>query len=594
MKNILTLYKRVWRMPLASGLAIFFILADVSINLILPFIMRDVINNAVENNDLNYAIQKSLIMLGLVLVAIVCIISNNLFAQYVSQKITEDMRNETFIKIQALSFNNVDKLTTGRLITTVTNDCNQIQQILNMSFRILLRAPLLLTGGLVMVLFTSRMLFLIVIGALPILVIAAAMVMAKATGYFKQSQIQLDSLNNRLLENVSAAREIKTFVSENRERDKFEEVNKKYTDINIMVGKVMAFTNPIISIVTSLAIAGILYYGSILLNINLIDGPGDIMASIAYVNTILFGLVMVAMMLIYVSRAEVSARRINEVLHETIDLTNKDNAIKDFELKGEITFKDVSFAYIDEGKKDDTTDKGSQKEKNYTLRNISLTIRPHEVIGIIGSTGSGKTTLIQLIPRLYDVTEGELLIDGVNVKDYDIEKLRNQISFVTQESILFSGTIESNIRQGKEKATLEEIEQASVDSAANEFIQNKEDKFNSEVLQKGTNLSGGQRQRLALARAFVRKPKILILDDSTSAVDAKSEAYIKDSIKRLSQNMTTLIVAQKISTVRDLDRIIVLNNHGTVDAFGPHDEVLKISQVYREIYNSQYGGDDHE
>jgi ATP-binding cassette subfamily B protein len=320
------------------------------------------------------------------------------------------------------------------------------------------------------------------------------------------------------------------------------------------------------------------------------------MASITFVNTILFGLVMVAMMLIFVSRAEVSARRINEVLHEKIDLTNKPDAIRDFTLKGEIAFKDVSFAYTDEGKKEseENDEQENHNDKSYTLRNISLTIKPNEVIGIIGSTGSGKTTLIQLIPRLYDVTEGELLIDGVNVKDYDIAELRNQISFVTQESILFSGTIESNIRQGKENASNEEIEQAAVDSAANEFILNKEEKFNSEVLQKGNNLSGGQRQRLALARAFVRKPKILILDDSTSAVDAKSEAYIKESIKRLSENMTTLIVAQKISTVKDLDKIIVLNNHGQIDAFGPHEEILKTSQVYREIYNSQYGGDDRE
>lgn len=586
MKNLLTIYKRVWRTPVASALAILFVVLDVGINLLLPYIMKDVVNYAIANGDLNYALRKSALMLGIVLIAIVFIVLNNFFSQYVSQKVTEEIRNEAFTKIQYLSFNNVDKLTTGRLISTITSDCYQIQQILAMSFRILIRAPLFLIGGLIMAFITSPNLFLIVLVALPILVIGAAIITANASKHFKRVQIELDTLNNRLLENVSAAREIKTFVSEEVELQKFEKVNHDYAEVNIKVGKVMAFADPLISIVTSVAIAGIIYYGAYLLSGTkpVLDGVGDIMASISYVNNVLFGLVMVAMLLINVSRSEVSAKRVNELLTEEIDLVNDPNAIKDFELNGDIEFKNVSFAYQDSG----------STSSNYTLKNINLHIKPHEVIGVIGSTGSGKTTLVQLIPRLYDVTEGELLLDGINIKNYDLESLRHQISFVTQESILFSGTIASNIRQGKEDATEEEMEQAVSLAAASKFINEREQKFDSEVLQKGTNLSGGQRQRLSLARAFVRNPKILILDDSTSAVDAKSENLIKKSIKKLSKNMTTIIIAQKISTVKDLDKIIVLDNRGQIDGFGTHKELLKSSQVYQEIYQSQIGGADHE
>lgn len=586
MKNLLTLYKRVWRTPLASGLAILFVILDVGINLVLPYIMKDVVNYAIAKKDLNFALNRSLLMLGIVLVAIVFIVLNNLFSQYVSQKVTEEIRNEAFTKIQYLSFNNVDKLTTGRLITSITSDCNQLQQILAMSFRILIRAPLLLIGGLIMAFITSPNLFLIVLVIVPILIVGAGLIMSKASKYFRKVQLELDTLNNRLLENVSAAREIKTFVSEEVELQKFEKVNRDYTDINIKVGKVMAFADPLISTISALAIAGIIYYGAYLLTGThpVLEGVGDIMASISYVNNVLFGLIMVAMMLINVSRAEVSAKRVNELLAEEIDLINDPNPIKEFELTGDIEFKNVSFAYQDLG----------ADGSNCTLRNINLHIYPHEVIGVIGSTGSGKTTLVQLIPRLYDVIGGELQLDGVNIKKYDLDELRRQISFVTQESILFTGTISSNIRQGKEDAVEEEMEQAASFAAANKFINERDQRYESEVLQKGTNLSGGQRQRVSLARAFVRNPKIMILDDSTSAVDAKSENLIKQSINKLSKEMTTIIIAQKISTVKDLDKIIVLDNRGQIDGFGTHKELLKTSQVYQEIYNSQIGGVEHE
>jgi len=559
---------------------------DVMIVLSMPFIMKDIINQAIPQQDLALVIEKGLLMVGIALIGIVLSITNNFLAQHISLKVTEEIRNDLFVKIQQFSINNVDRLTTGRLISSVTNDTTQVQQILMMSFRILIRAPLLLIGGLIMAYATSKELFIVVLFAIPFIILFIIIIMKKALPKFKEVQTNLDNLNNNLLENVSASREIKTFVSEEYENKRFTKINERHAEISISAGKIIALANPAINIITQLTIASVIYYGAYLWSLGSttpLEGVGDIMAFYSYIHTVLFGLIMLAMMLIFVSRAEVSAKRINEVLNERIDLINKLDAIKDFILTGEITFDQVSFGYEGEANGETTT-------TNMTLKDISLTIKAKDVVGVIGSTGSGKSSFVQLIPRLYDVQQGRVLLDGVDVKDYDLSELRNQISLVTQESILFSGTMQSNILQGKQDASIEEIKEASKLALADEFIEAKEHGFESEVTAKGTNLSGGQRQRLSLARAFVRRPAILILDDSTSAVDANSEVKIKENIKKLSKEMTTIIVAQKISTVRDLDKIIVINNHGMIDGYGTHEELLKKSTVYQEIYQSQYGG----
>jgi ATP-binding cassette subfamily B protein len=579
----------VWATPIITLLALLLMFGDVMIVLTMPFIMKDIVNIAIPSQDLSLVLEKGLLMVGFALIGIVLAVANNYLAQHISLKVTEEIRNDLFVKIQDFSINNVDRLTTGRLISSVTNDVTQVQQILMMSFRILIRAPLLLIGGIIMAYATSKELFVVILYAIPVIIVFIVIIMKLALPKFKLVQTNLDRLNNNLLENVSASREIKTFVSEDYENRRFTKVNEDHAALSISAGKIIALANPVINIISSVTIAFVVYFGAVLWSRGTetpLNGVGDIMAFFSYIQTVLFGLIMLAMMLIFVSRAEVSAKRIIEVLSETIDLINNPNGIKDFKLSGSVEYKNVSFRYA--GEIDDDTPAG-----NMTLKNINLKINPKEVIGVIGSTGSGKSSLVQLIPRLYDVNEGQILIDGIDIKDYDLKELRNQISLVTQETILFSGTVESNILQGKKDATMDEIMEASKYALADEFIQDRENKFQSEVSASGTNLSGGQRQRLSLARAFVRKPAILILDDSTSAVDANSEVKIKNNIKNLSKNMTTIIVAQKISTVKDLDRIIVINNQGMIDGYGTHDELLKTSTVYQEIYQSQYGGAIH-
>jgi ATP-binding cassette, subfamily B, multidrug efflux pump len=587
--NLLRLYKRVWKTPILTSLALLLMFGDVMIVLSMPFIMKDIINQAIPQQNLALVLEKGLLMVGIALIGIVLSISNNFLAQHISLKVTEEIRNDLFVKIQEFSINNVDRLTTGRLISSVTNDVTQVQQILMMSFRILIRAPLLLIGGLIMAYATSRQLFIVVLSAIPFIVLFIIIIMKKALPKFKEIQTNLDVLNNNLLENVSASREIKTFVSEEYENKRFTVINERHAKISIGAGKIVALANPAINIITQLSIASVIYYGAYLWSLGSatpLQGVGDIMAFYSYIHTVLFGLIMLAMMLIFVSRAEVSAKRINDVINETIDLVNKEDGIKDFTLSGEITFDQVSFGYEGEAN-------GDASPLNMTLKDINVKIKAKDVVGVIGSTGSGKSSFVQLIPRLYDVQKGRVLLDGIDVKDYDIKELRNQISLVTQESILFSGSMQSNILQGKSDASIEEIKQAASLALADEFIESKEQLYESEVTAKGTNLSGGQRQRLSLARAFIRKPAILILDDSTSAVDAHSEVKIKENIKKLSKNMTTIIVAQKISTVKDLDKIIVINNQGMIDGYGTHDELLKSSTVYQEIYQSQYGGAIH-
>lgn len=579
----------MWATPIITLLALLLMFGDVMIVLTMPFIMKDIVNIAIPSQDLSLVLEKGLLMVGFALIGIVLAVANNYLAQHISLKVTEEIRNDLFVKIQDFSINNVDRLTTGRLISSVTNDVTQVQQILMMSFRILIRAPLLLIGGIIMAYATSKELFVVILYAIPVIIVFIVIIMKLALPKFKLVQTNLDRLNNNLLENVSASREIKTFVSEDYENRRFTKVNEDHAALSISAGKIIALANPVINIISSVTIAFVVYFGAVLWSRGTetpLNGVGDIMAFFSYIQTVLFGLIMLAMMLIFVSRAEVSAKRIIEVLSETIDLINNPNGIKDFKLSGSVEYKNVSFRYA--GEIDDDTPAG-----NMTLKNINLKINPKEVIGVIGSTGSGKSSLVQLIPRLYDVNEGQILIDGIDIKDYDLKELRNQISLVTQETILFSGTVESNILQGKKDATMDEIMEASKYALADEFIQDRENKFQSEVSASGTNLSGGQRQRLSLARAFVRKPAILILDDSTSAVDANSEVKIKNNIKNLSKNMTTIIVAQKISTVKDLDRIIVINNQGMIDGYGTHDELLKTSTVYQEIYQSQYGGAIH-
>lgn len=586
MKDLYQLYKRAYAKPYVfiAIFAIAFMFIDVSITLIIPSLTKNIINEGVNNADLAYVTRMGIFVIGIAIAAVIFTIGNNISTQYLSSKITADIRKDLFKKVQELSFNNIDQISTGKLITTISNDTLQIQQILAMSFRILLRAPIMLIGAIILAYRTNADMFIIIVIVVPIIILGFVLIFYKAAPLFKQMQKRIDNLNSKLLESVSGAREIKSFVTMDQEEEMFEKANEAYHESIVKANKVVSVVNPMIILITNIAMGAIIFLGGYLTSIY--SGPeaadmiGVVMTYLAYIMNVVFALMMLSMIFIFFSRAAVSAERINTVLHTVVDIQSNENAITDFVATGNIRFEDVSFSYVDEEGKSD----------GVTLQHINLEIHAAETIGIIGSTGSGKTTFVQLLPRLYEVTSGAIYLDDINIKDLDINVLRAQISYVTQEAIIFEGTIAENIYQGKKDASEAELEEAARLAVADEYIERFDQRFHSHISQEGVSLSGGQKQRLSLARAFVRKPKILILDDSTSAVDAKSEAKIKENIKSLGYKPTTLIVAQKISTVKDCDRIICLNNKGQIDGFASHEALLEISQVYKEIFESQMGG----
>ncbi|MGD9605342.1 MAG: ABC transporter ATP-binding protein [Bacilli bacterium] len=586
MKSLLKIYSRCYtkKYLIYAIFAIIFMIGDVGIALAIPAITKGIFTEINSGrNDLTYVYQTGILVVVVALGAVITTILNNVFAQHLSTKIAKDLRKDLFTKVQDLSFSNVDKITSGTLMTVIANDTNQIQQIIMTSFRAILRSPLTLIGALVMAFVTNKDLLFIVLIAVFILGFAITKIITRAAKIFASLQEKTDDLNEKLIESISGAREIKVFQTEQADFDKFSKVNNEYTDTIVKANKQMALMDPIIVLVSNLAIGAVLlaasYFVSRYTGEARIAMVGTISAYISYLQQIIMSLMMLSMVAVSLSRAAVSADRIDLVLNTKIDIVNNDLAIKDINIQGDIEFHNVSFGYADE------ENGGSAK----TIENINLKIKAGSTIGVIGSTGSGKTTLVQLIPRLYDTTEGKLLIDGRNVRDYDLNFLREQISYVTQEPLIFSGTISSNIKQGKEESTETEMVKASKLACAYEYIESTENQFEHGITQGGTNLSGGQKQRLSLTRALIRNPKILILDDSMSAVDAKIEAQIKNNLGTLSKQ-TTIIVAQKITSIRNCDNIIVLDNTGHLDGYGKHDQLLVKSKVYQEIYASQFGG----
>ena len=433
--------------------------------------------------------------------------------------------------------------------------------------------------GVFLALRTSILLSQVFYVTLPLLIISILIIMYFAYPRFKKVQKALDELNNVALENANAPQVIKSFVSQDYETNRYENTNENYRKVNTAAETVMAFADPVINFIFNLGLAGILIVGTYYLTQgqlmqNGVPQVGLIMAFNSYSMQILIGLMMFAMVMIFLSRANVSAARINEIFNTTIDLTNPVKGQQPT-IAGRIMFDDVSFGYGENG--------------NWVLKDVNLTINPGEKIGVIGSTGSGKSTFVYLIPRLYDVKRGRILIDEINVKDFDIPSLRQQVGFVTQNANIFSGSMATNMMQGLKDADIKALDKASKSALLYDFIQEKEDGYNYLIRPKGTNLSGGQKQRLSIARAMIKKPKILIFDDATSAVDAASEQKILQHIDALDYQPTLLLISQKVATVKKLDKILVFANDGKVDGFGTHDDLLKTSQVYREIANSQLG-----
>ena len=520
-----------------------------------------------------YIIGIGAVMIGTALLMMMGGVLGAYFAVKASVNFAGDLRRDVFAKVQKFSFANIEKFSTGSLVTRLTNDITNIQNVLSMGLRMLLRAPGMLIGGLIMAFIMNAKLALVFCVVIPVLIIALAFVMKTAFPRFDVMQTKIDGLNSRIQENITNQRVVKSFVRDDFEKETFDRANNELKDKTLRAMKVVILTMPIMTLAMNLTVMAVVWFGGQQILIG--DMPvGNLTAFTTYVTQILMSLMMVSMIMIQGSRAMASSHRILEVLDTDIDL-NDDNASEKDRLvtSGEIEFKNVCFRYY-------------KKHKKNVLQNINFTAKPGEVVGIIGSTGSGKSSLVQLIPRLYDCDEGEVLVDGVNVKEYSLNHLRDGVAMVLQKNTLFSGSIMENLRWGDEEATDEQVKEAAKAAQADGFVSEFADGYDRELGQGGVNVSGGQKQRLCIARALLKKPKILILDDSTSAVDTATEAQIRKSFSTTLKDTTKLIIAQRISSVEDADRILVMDE-GQIVGQGTHKELLESCETYQEIYYSQ-------
>jgi len=551
-----------------------FLLIEVLLELQQPRLMGSIVDLGIKRGDLHFVLITGLKMVGFALIMSVGGIGCIFFSSRASGGFGADLRNELFKKIQSFSFSDIDKFKSASLITRLTNDVTQVQHLVLMGLRMMIRAPLLAFGGFFMAARLNLKLSIILAIALPVLAALILWFVQKSFPLFKLVQQKLDRINLVLRENLGGIRVIKAFVRFDYEKKRFDGANKDLTDVGIKAGSVLALSMPAMVIVMNFTVVAVLWYGGILASAGEIE-VGKIIAFINYASQILFSFMMLGFMFVFISRAYASAVRINEVLDVESSMQNKSDAKKVKIKKGVIEFKNVSFKY----------DANSGKKQ---LDNVNLKINGGETVAIMGETGSGKTTLINLIPRLYDVSSGQVLIDGVDVRDYDMATLRSCIGIVPQDTVLFTGTIASNIRWGNQEASDAEIKQYAEISQADEFLSVFPEGYNTEIGQYGAGLSGGQKQRIAIARAIAKKPKILILDDSTSAVDIITEAKISQGFRKTLTDCTLILIAQRVSTALDADRIIILKN-GAIAEEGTHKQLIALNGIYADIYKSQLG-----
>ena len=542
---------------------------EVAMDLLQPTLLSNIIDIGVANHDLNYVLITGLKMIIAAIVGLFAGAGCSFLAAIAAIKLAEEVRQGLFDKIQTLSFLELDKLKTSSLITRLTNDVTQIQQMTNMLLRMMVRAPSTAIGGLVMAIILSKELSKIFVVAIPIILIVVMIILKKSFPLFKKMQQKIDNINLVMRESILGIKIIKALVIEDKQKDRFNDANEELTMASIKSQSMNLLLLPISTFIMNLTVVSVLWFGGNMFVSGNIE-IGKIMAFINYLLQIMASIMMVINCMIMFSRAQVSAARINEVLDTKTSIENKENCeeVKSFDIE----FKNVFFKYND--------------HSDNVLEDISVKIKEGEKVGIIGSTGCGKTSFVNLIPRLYDATSGEILIGGVNVKNINIKQLREDVGIVLQESILFSGDIKSNLKLGNKNASEEELISASKDSQAYEFIMNKDNKFDEAVEQRGKNLSGGQKQRLSIGRTLIKNPKIFIMDDSSSALDMATEARLQTSIRNRMKDDTVLIIAQRISAVMDLDRIIVMDD-GKVVGKGTHEELLRSCEVYQEIAKSQ-------
>ncbi len=554
-------------------LAPLLMLTEVFGEILLPKFMSMIINNGVADRDTGYIIRMGIIMVLTAIVMAAGGIGGAYFSAKASICFTSDLRDALFAKVQNFSFKNIDQYSTGSLVTRLTNDVQQVQNVTMMGLRLLFRAPGMLIGALIMAFLMNAKLALVILIVIPFLSIAIVTIMVKAFPRFTLMQKKIDKLNSGIQEALTNVRVIKSFVREDYEEEKFQTMNQDLKDSSLNAMKIVIATMPIMMFAMNVTTLAVVWYGgNIIIAGNM--QVGDLTAFTTYIVQILMSLMMLSMVLLQSSRAIASVKRISEVLDTEIDLTDENASRKDLKVtEGKVEFKDVAFSYSNEG-----------GEK--ILEHINFTAEPGKVLGIIGTTGSGKTSLVQLIPRLYDVTEGQVLVDGVDVREYSLKNLRDGVGMVLQKNVLFSGTIDENLRWGNEEASEEEVRSAAGAAQADGFVTSFTKRYDSDLGQGGSNVSGGQKQRLCIARALLKKPKILILDDSTSAVDTATEAKIRESFSTTLKDTTKIIIAQRIGSVESADKIIVLDD-GRIIGMGTHEELMKNCEAYQEIYYSQ-------
>lgn len=581
-KMIKKLARSIREFKAVSILTPLFMIGEVVMEVIIPLLMAALVDNGINGNngegDMNY-----ILLMGGAL-AVCCIIS--LFMGFAGAKtgskaamgFARNLRKDMFYKIQNFSFSNIDKFSTASLVTRLTTDVTRVQDAFQMIIRIAVRAPIMLIFSLIMAFAINAQLSLVFLLAIPILAVGLILIMKNVHPVFERVFKKYDRLNNVVQENVSGIRVVKAFVREDHEIEKFRNISGDIYNDFTYAEKLLAFNAPLMQFC---AYGGMLLIAWIGANLIVVDGTlttGELMSMITYAMQILMNLMMLSMIFVMVTMSRASAERICEVLDEESDITNPAGAPANEVADGSIEFRNVSFEYK----------KGSG---NYALSDINIRIGSGETIGIIGGTGSSKSTLVQLIPRLYDVSSGSILVGGKDVREYDLETLRDAVAMVLQKNTLFSGTIKDNLQWGKLDATDEEMIEACKLAQADSFIQDFPDKYDTYIEQDGSNVSGGQKQRLCIARALMKKPKILILDDSTSAVDTATDANIRKAFREKIPDTTKLIIAQRITSVMDSDKILVLDGGKVVD-FGTHEELMKTSNIYREVFESQQKGSE--
>ena len=561
-----------------------FVIFEVIMEVVIPYLMAKIIDIGVQNGDLNYIFKIGAILVVSAFLSLTFGMLSGRFAAKASSGFAKNLRKGMFYNIQnysfTYSFTNIDKFSTSSLVTRLTTDVTNVQMAFQMIIRILVRAPIMLIFALAMAFSINSRLALIFVCTMPILAVALFFIATKAHPYFEKVFKKYDVLNRVVGENLNAIRVVKAYNREEHEEKKFEEVNSKVYDLFKKAEKIVAFNGPAMQLTIYTCILLLSWIGAKMI----VGGSmqaGELSSIITYAWQILSSLMMLSFVFVMIIIAQSSAERIIEVLDEESTIKNKENPVMEVK-DGSIKFENVSFQYDD-----------AKAEDELPLEDINIDIKSGETIGIIGATGSSKSTIVNLIPRLYDVTKGSIKVGGIDVRDYDIETLRNEVAVVLQKNVLFSGTIKENLKWGNKEASDEEIVRVCKLAQADGFIQEFPDKYDTVLDQGGTNVSGGQKQRICIARALLKKPKILILDDSTSAVDTKTDALIRKAFREEIPNTTKIIIAQRITSVEDADRIIVLDD-GKINGIGTSEELLKTNEIYKEVYESQKKGDEDD